>query len=63
MTKGKGIPKSLKRLPDGAPFPDDFWNYAINPITGWQKEQQTGTMAKAEKKRHIKPLCPYTPRG
>ena len=63
MTRGKGIPKSLKRLKEGAPFPDDFWNYAINPITGWEKEKPTGTMAKEEKKRYLKPLCPYTPKG
>jgi len=25
----------LKRLPEGAEFPDDFWNYSVNHITGY----------------------------
>lgn len=25
----------LKKYKEGDPFPEDFWNYNICPITGW----------------------------
>ena len=36
MTKKKEYKKyGLKRHREGDPFPEDFWNYNINPITGY----------------------------
>ena len=30
------------------PFPDDFWNYTLNPITGWKEPfRPTGNRARA----------------
>ena len=30
----------LKNLKDGEKFPKDFWNYNINPITGYYIQPQ-----------------------
>ena len=30
MSKNK-----LKKIGQGQPMPDDFWNYNVNPITGY----------------------------
>ena len=27
--------KMYKRLPQGEPMPNDFWNYLVNPIVGY----------------------------
>lgn len=36
MTKKKKYKKhGLKQYRQGDPFPEDFWNYNINPITGY----------------------------
>jgi len=37
MNKGKKRPV-LKELKANEPFPKDFWNYNINPITGYYVE-------------------------
>ena len=37
MNKGKKRPV-LKELKANEPFPKDFWNYNINPITGYYIE-------------------------
>jgi len=34
------IYKMLKNLKDGEKFPADFWNYNINPITGYYIQPQ-----------------------
>tara|TARA_R110000796_G_scaffold40572_1_gene100401 strand:+ start:2052 stop:2225 length:174 start_codon:yes stop_codon:yes gene_type:complete len=31
----------LKTLKEGEDFPGDFWNYKINPITGYRVELST----------------------
>ena len=28
----------MRRLREGEKFPDDFWNYNVNPITGYYIE-------------------------
>lgn len=38
MTKKKHKKHNLKQYRQGDPFPDDFWNYNINPITGFYIE-------------------------
>ena len=36
MTKKKEHKRyGLKQYNEGDPFPEDFWNYKINPITGY----------------------------
>ena len=35
MSFKRDTPK-LKVLYEGDKFPKDFWNYNINPITGWK---------------------------
>tara|TARA_B100001059_G_C17826711_1_gene581851 strand:- start:481 stop:708 length:228 start_codon:yes stop_codon:yes gene_type:complete len=30
----------LKPAPSDGSFPEDFWNYSINPITGFKQEPQ-----------------------
>ena len=35
MTKKQYKKSNLKQYRQGDPFPDDFWNYNINPITGY----------------------------
>jgi hypothetical protein len=36
MTKKKQHKKfNIKQHKEGDPFPEDFWNYNINPITGY----------------------------
>jgi hypothetical protein len=35
MTKKQYKKSNLKQYRQGDPFPKDFWNYNINPITGY----------------------------
>lgn len=35
MTKKQYKKSNLKQYRQGDPFPNDFWNYNINPITGY----------------------------
>ncbi len=35
MKKFKGGRDGYKILNDGDPYPADFWNYLVNPITGY----------------------------
>lgn len=35
MTKKQHKKHNLKQYRQGDPFPKDFWNYNINPITGY----------------------------
>ena len=56
MKIGKGLPSCLKRLKEGEPFPDDFWNYAVNPITGFPSETMTRSNYEREQvKYHVTP--------
>ena len=56
MKVKKGLPKGLKQLKYGEPFPDDFWNYAVNPITGFPSETMTRSSYEREQvKYHITP--------
>ncbi len=46
----------LKKLKEGAEFPDDFWNYNVNHILGYKynpnrNEQGTNTERKYAKPR------------
>ena len=34
----------------GDPFPDDFWNYNVNPITGYRVEKREVNTIEIEKK-------------
>jgi len=30
------MPVNLKKRKEGDPFPNDFWNYTLNPILGYE---------------------------
>tara|TARA_R110000803_G_scaffold7058_2_gene22816 strand:+ start:846 stop:1001 length:156 start_codon:yes stop_codon:yes gene_type:complete len=42
--------KRLKRLKENEPFPDDFWNYNVNHITGYYLDKQDEHSTKMLKK-------------
>tara|TARA_X000001382_G_scaffold127480_1_gene115395 strand:+ start:947 stop:1129 length:183 start_codon:yes stop_codon:yes gene_type:complete len=44
----------LKRLKFGEKMPDDFWNYKVNPILGYEYEGQTRNTHKEYKKYGLK---------
>jgi len=45
----------LKILRDGEPFPKDFWNYNVNPITGFYIARQENQTEQAERKYNKTP--------
>ena len=36
--EGKTLNPEFKDMPSDGSFPTDFWNYRVNPITGWEKD-------------------------
>jgi hypothetical protein len=40
----------LKRLEEGADFPNDFWNYRLNPILGYEYKPVGRVTDKEEQK-------------
>lgn len=40
----------FKKYTIGDPFPDDFWNYNINAITGFRVEKREVNSSEVEKK-------------
>lgn len=40
----------LKTLLEGEPFPDDFWNYKVNPILGYNYEGKERVLKLEQKK-------------
>jgi len=36
--------KELKRLERGQKFPEQFWNYLVNPITGFSHSRREETV-------------------
>lgn len=45
----------LKKLKEGEPMPYDFWNYNVNPITGYLYEYHRD-IKKESKKYGITPI-------
>jgi hypothetical protein len=40
----------MKKYIAGEPFPDDFWNYDVNVITGYKVERREVNSKEIEKK-------------
>ena len=40
----------MKQYKEGDPFPDDFWNYNVNVITGYKVEKKEVNSKNQEKK-------------
>ena len=40
----------LKKLKQDQPFPDDFWNYNVNHITGYYLEKEDVNSMQVEQK-------------
>ena len=40
----------LKRLKEGDPFPQDFWNYRVNPVLGYEFKPVGMVIEKDEQK-------------
>lgn len=45
----------MKQLKEGEEMPFDFWNYKVNPITGYYIEPRHDNPSKGEKKYYITP--------
>lgn len=39
----------LKKIKEGDPFPNDFWNYSLNPILGYEYKSNPRVMQDEEK--------------
>tara|TARA_R100000278_G_C5422266_1_gene147010 strand:+ start:152 stop:298 length:147 start_codon:yes stop_codon:yes gene_type:complete len=46
----------LKNLYEGEPFPEDFWNYNINPILGYRYKPEPRDYEKEYQKYGIEPI-------
>jgi len=40
----------MKKLKENEPFPDDFWNYNVNAITGYVVERREVNSKEVEQK-------------
>ena len=45
----------MQKLKEGKPFPDDFWNYKVNHITGYYIKPNRNDQNKETVKKYAKP--------
>ena len=45
----------MKKLKENEPFPVDFWNYDVNPITGYYIKSNKNEQNKEVIKKYAKP--------
>ena len=45
----------MRKLKEGEPFPDDFWNYKVNQITGYYIKPNRNDQNKETVKKYAKP--------